>query len=121
LVPVPSVVLMGRITGGSILPNVPSEVEPACGPRFLTDSPHFALLPLAARRTKTCLRKNSKQKKLMASPTNPPEEKRKVINFNPLVLERTVIAVPLLKKMQEDFELIAVVKEFHPKEVLEFN
>ena len=53
----------------------------------------------------------------MASSTNPPEEQRKVIDFNPLVLDRTVIAVPLLKKMQEDFELIAVVKKFHPKEV----
>ena len=51
----------------------------------------------------------------------PPEEQGKVKPFDPLVLDRTVIAVPLLKKMQEDFELIEVVKEFHPGEVLEFN
>ena len=44
----------------------------------------------------------------MASSSIPLEEQRKVIDFDPLVLDRTVIAVPLLKKMQEDFELIAV-------------
>ena len=32
----------------------------------------------------------------------PPEEQRRVKTFDPLVLDRLVIALPLLQKMEED-------------------
>ena len=51
----------------------------------------------------------------MPSSDLPPEEQRKVKPFDPLVLDRTVIAVPLLKEMQEDLKLIAIVEETDPK------
>lgn len=57
----------------------------------------------------------------MASSTRPPEEQSKVTTFNPLVLDRTVIAVPLLKEMQEDFDLIAGVKKMQPTAAQKFN
>ena len=51
-----------------------------------------------------------------------PEEQTKVKHpFDPLVLDRTVIAVPLLKEMQEDLDLIAKVKKAYPKAAQEFN
>ena len=58
----------------------------------------------------------------MPSSNLPPEEQPKVEPFNPLVLDRTVIAVPLLNEMKEDLDLIAKVKvppEFNS--VIEFN
>jgi serine protease AprX len=65
----------------------------------------------------------SKRKdKLMPSSNLPPEEQPKVKPFDPVVLDRTVIAIPLLKEMQEDLELTAKVEmpqEFNA--AIEFN
>ena len=47
---------------------------------------------------------------LMPSSNLPPEEQPKVKPFDPVVLDRTVIAIPLLKEMQEDLELTAKVE-----------
>jgi hypothetical protein len=58
----------------------------------------------------------------MPSSNLPPEEQPEVKPFDPLVLDRTVIAVPLLKEMQEDLELTAKVEipqEFNA--AIEFN
>jgi len=57
----------------------------------------------------------------MPSSNLPPEEQSKVKPFDPLVLDRTVIAVPLLKEMQEDLDLIAKVEKAYPKAAQEFN
>src|SRR5437899_2183416 len=57
----------------------------------------------------------------MPSSNLPPEEQRKVKPFDPLVLDRTVIAVPLLEEMQEDLKLVAKVEETYPKVGQEFN
>jgi serine protease AprX len=58
---------------------------------------------------------------LMPSSNLPPEEQREVKPFDPLVLDRTVIAVPLLEQMQEDLELIAEFEKRRPKVAQEFN
>ena len=58
---------------------------------------------------------------LMPSSNLPPEEQTKVKPFDPLVLDRTVIAVPLLREMQEDLDLIAKVQKAYPKAAQEFN
>jgi hypothetical protein len=58
----------------------------------------------------------------MPSSTLPPEEQPEVKPFDPLVLDRTVIAVPLLNEMKKDLDLTAKVKvplEFNS--VIEFN
>jgi hypothetical protein len=57
----------------------------------------------------------------MASSSLPPEEQPKVKTFNPLVLDRTVIAVPLLNEMKEDLDLIAGVKKLQPAAAQKFN
>ena len=57
----------------------------------------------------------------MPSSNLPPEEQTKVKPFDPLVLDRTVIAVPLLREMQEDLDLIAKVQKAYPKAAQEFN
>ena len=57
----------------------------------------------------------------MSSTSRPPEEQSRVKPFDPLVLDRTVIAIPLLKEMQEDLELIAKVKQDYPLVGNEFN
>src|SRR5216683_1745910 len=57
----------------------------------------------------------------MPASSRPPEEQARVKPFDPLVLDRTVIAVPLLKEMQEDLDLIAKVEKTHPKVAQEFN
>ena len=57
----------------------------------------------------------------MPSSNLPPEEQPKVKPFDPLVLDRTVIAVPLLREMKEDLDLIAKVQKAYPKAVQEFN
>ena len=57
----------------------------------------------------------------MASSSLPPEEQGKVKSFDPLVLDRTVIAIPLLKEMEEDFALIDEVKKNFPDAPSEFN
>jgi subtilisin family serine protease len=57
----------------------------------------------------------------MESSSLPPEQQAKVKSFNPLVLDRTVIAVPLLKEMKEDLDRIETVKTTHPELVKQFN
>jgi serine protease AprX len=57
----------------------------------------------------------------MASSSTPPEEQRKVKPFDPLVLDRTVIAVPLLEEMEKDLELIKEIEKTHPQVGREFN
>jgi hypothetical protein len=57
----------------------------------------------------------------MPSSHLPPEERAKVKLFNPLVLDRTVIAGPLLKDMEEDLRLIAHMKKLHPEEARASN
>ena len=57
----------------------------------------------------------------MASSSLPPEEQGKVKPFDPLVLDRTVIAIPLLKEMEEDFALIAEVETLFPGVSKTFN
>ena len=49
-----------------------------------------------------------------------PEEQPRVKPFDPLVLDKTVIALPLLEKMKQDFADIAVIVKDHP-EAGEFN
>ena len=51
----------------------------------------------------------------MVSPTLRPKEQARVKQFDPLVLDRTVIAVPLLKEMQEDLQVIELAKKLHPR------
>ena len=51
----------------------------------------------------------------------PPEKQAQVKPFDPLVLDRTVIAVPLLEKMEEDLAVIDKIKEDHPDLVTKFN
>jgi serine protease AprX len=57
----------------------------------------------------------------MASTSLPPEGQAKVKPFDPLVLDRTVIAVPLLEKMEKDLKLIDEIRETHPDLVKQFN
>jgi len=57
----------------------------------------------------------------MPSSNLPPEEQPKVKPFDPLVLDRTVIAIPLLKEMQEDIDLIAKIEKAYPEALKEFN
>ncbi len=57
----------------------------------------------------------------MPSSNLPPEAQTKVKPFDPLVLDRTVIAVPLLKEMEEDLDLITTVQKAYPKAAQEFN
>lgn len=57
----------------------------------------------------------------MASSSIPPEQQARVKSFDPLVLDRTVIAVPLLEEMKEDLDLIETIKTTHPELVKQFN
>ena len=57
----------------------------------------------------------------MPSSSLPPEEQARVKPFDPLVLDRTVIAIPLLKEMQEDLEAIAGVERTYPDAIRQFN
>jgi len=57
----------------------------------------------------------------MSSSSVPPEEQPTVKPFDPLVLDRTVIAIPLLKEMQEDLERIKLIKETDKDAVRQFN
>ena len=41
----------------------------------------------------------------------PPVEQQRVKTFDPLVLDRTVIALPLLRDMQADLERIQYIKD----------
>src|SRR5215471_17054038 len=44
----------------------------------------------------------------------PPEEQPKVRQFDPVQLDRTVIALPLLREMQLDFERIEEIRALDP-------
>lgn len=57
----------------------------------------------------------------MAASSEPPEEQPQVKPFDPLVLDRAVIAIPLLKAMQEDFERIDRVRKADPEKLEQFN
>lgn len=57
----------------------------------------------------------------MSSSSVPPEQQPKVKPFDPLVLDRTVIALPLLKEMQEDLDRVDLIKERFPDAVSQFN
>jgi serine protease AprX len=57
----------------------------------------------------------------MAASSKPPEEQPQVKQFDPLVLDRAVIAIPLLEAMQKDFERIELVRKADPKKLAEFN
>jgi serine protease AprX len=56
----------------------------------------------------------------MADSSLPPEEQPQVKPFDPLVLDRTVIAIPLLEQMQADFARIDAILKDHP-DAGEFN
>jgi len=57
----------------------------------------------------------------MPSSNLPPEEQPEVKPFDPLVLDRTVIAVPLLNEMKADLDLIEIVKKTYPETAQKFN
>jgi hypothetical protein len=57
----------------------------------------------------------------MAASSKPPEEQSRVKPFDPLVLDRAVIAIPLLKAMQEDLERIDLVRKADPERLAKFN
>lgn len=57
----------------------------------------------------------------MSSSSLPPEKQTSVKQFDPLVLDRTVIAIPLLEKIQKDLEDIQWVKNEFPDKLKEFN
>jgi serine protease AprX len=57
----------------------------------------------------------------MPSSSRPPEEQPTVKPFDPLVLDRTVIAIPLLREMEEDLERIKIVTARHPDVAQNFN
>jgi len=57
----------------------------------------------------------------MPSSNLPPEEQPEVKPFDPLVLDRTVIAVPLLNEMKEDLSLIETVEKMYPEAAQKFN
>jgi serine protease AprX len=57
----------------------------------------------------------------MSSSSVPPEKQPKVEAFDPLVLDRSVIAIPLLRQMQADFERIKFIEEKYPDALREFN
>ena len=51
----------------------------------------------------------------------PPEEQPRVKEFDPAVLDRAVIAIPLLKEMQQDLQRIELVRRTRPEALQEFN
>src|SRR5689334_12445103 len=53
--------------------------------------------------------------------TQPPERQASVKPFDPLILDRTVIALPLMQKMREDLARIERLKELVPDAVSQFN
>ena len=57
----------------------------------------------------------------MASSSLPPEDQASVKPFDPLVLDRTVIAIPLLRKMETELALIEAVKAAFPNALRDFN
>lgn len=57
----------------------------------------------------------------MPASSHRPEDQAEVSEFDPLVLDRTVIAVPLLKAMREDLALIADVARQFPTAPRKYN
>ncbi|MGZ5101111.1 MAG: S8 family peptidase [Usitatibacter sp.] len=57
----------------------------------------------------------------MPATSVPPEEQPRVDAFDPLVLDRTVIAVPLLKEIEKECKLIDDFKRLHPELLKEYN
>jgi hypothetical protein len=57
----------------------------------------------------------------MSESAQPPEERARVVQFNPLDLDRTVIAVPLLREMKEDVARIEQMAILSPTALAEFN
>lgn len=57
----------------------------------------------------------------MSSTSLPPEKQRRVKQFDPLVLDRTVIAIPLLKDIEKDLRDIQWVKDEFPDKIETFN
>jgi len=57
----------------------------------------------------------------MSESAQPPEERARVVQFNPLDLDRTVIAVPLLREMKEDVGRIEQMAILSPTALAEFN
>jgi serine protease AprX len=53
--------------------------------------------------------------------SRPPEEQPSVKPFDPLVLDRTVIAIPLLEQMKEDLDAIREITQRYPDAPREFN
>ena len=51
----------------------------------------------------------------MSESALPPEERARVKQFNPVDLDRTIIAVPLLQEMKKDFERIELLKVRGPQ------
>jgi len=51
----------------------------------------------------------------MSDASLPPEGQARVRPFDPLVLDKTIIAIPLLEQMQEDFERIDKILKDHPE------
>jgi hypothetical protein len=51
----------------------------------------------------------------------PPEQQTRVKEFDPAVLDRAVIAIPLLRAMKEDLERIRLVEQKNPDALKEFN
>jgi hypothetical protein len=57
----------------------------------------------------------------MPASSIPPEEQPRVDPFDPLVLDRTVIAIPLLKAMEKECRIINDFKLVHPNLLKEYN
>lgn len=57
----------------------------------------------------------------MPSSNRPPEEQTRVQSFDPLQLDRSVIAIPLLREMEKELLRIKVFQDEHPFDPLEFN
>ncbi|MDB4883181.1 MAG: Peptidase and in, kexin, sedolisin [Gemmatimonadetes bacterium] len=57
----------------------------------------------------------------MSESALPPEERARVKQFEPVDLDRTVIAVPLLREMKEDFDRIELLRSVVPTALREFN
>src|SRR5918993_4067676 len=57
----------------------------------------------------------------MSESALPPEERARVTQFNPLDLDRTVIAVPLLREMKEEVARIEQMAVLSPESLGQFN
>ncbi|SEP02292.1 S8 family peptidase [Nitrosovibrio sp. Nv6] len=62
----------------------------------------------------------------MSSTSRPPEEQARVKPFDPVVLDRSVIAIPLLREMEEELRRIKAFEDEHPFDpefnaVIEYN